>query len=334
MTSLLEATSLNTSFSFLSPGLQLAVDSTSLGAAKTCFRLYYYTIILGWQPKDLSPHLTFGLLVHSGRERYYHAKAKGQEHEEALRGVVAWVLEETWNKTLSRPWISDHPVKNRLTLLRTLVWYLDQYGPSDGLETVILASGKPAVELSFEFDSGYSTQDGEDIQLCGHLDRIARLAGTGQTYIDDTKTTQYTLSSSWFNKFTPNSQFSLYCIAGKVVWKEPIQGLIIDGVQVAAGFSRFGRELIPRPPEVLDEWMTATGKWLQMLEQCALDGQRAEAAGRDASEGWPMNEASCDKYGGCQFQPICGRAPKAREIWLQAGFRRRVWDPLQRRGDI
>ena len=32
--------------------IQYALDSTSLGNFKTCPRLYYYTNILGWQPKE------------------------------------------------------------------------------------------------------------------------------------------------------------------------------------------------------------------------------------------------------------------------------------------
>lgn len=331
-----EATASNASFSSVSPGVQLAVDSHSLGAAKTCFRLYYYSIVLGYQPRETSPHLTFGLLLHAGREQYYHAKAEGQHHEEALRKTLEWALAATWNPTLCRPWISDHPEKNRLSLLRTLVWYLDKYGDQDALKTIILqagpSAGLPAVELMFRFGSGLSTSDGEEVQFCGYLDRLASL--NDQVYIDDLKTTRYALSTSWFQSFTPYNQFSMYCLAGQVVWKEPVQGLILDGCQIGATFSRFERQLVPRPKEVLDEWVGSTARWLRMLEVCALEGQRLEACGREAVEAWPMNEASCGNYGGCQFRGICSRAPKARQVWLDGGFRRRVWDPTKARGDI
>jgi hypothetical protein len=336
MLSIAEATTDNNAFSRRSPGLQIAIDSHSLGAAKTCFRLYYYTIILGYQPREQSPHLTFGLLLHKGREVYYHVKASGQGHEDSLLATIEWALDATWNDALRRPWISDHPEKNRLSLLRTLVWYLDKYGANDPLETVILqagpSAGKPAVELMFRFDSGLETASGEEIQFCGYLDRLARL--NDQVYIDDLKTTRYALSTSWFNSFTPYNQFSMYCLAGQVVWKEPVQGLILDGAQIGATFSRFERQLVPRPPEVLDEWVGSTARWLRMLEACAEEGQRLEATGGAVEEAWPMNESSCGNYGGCQFRGICSKAPKARQTWLDAGFRRRVWDPTVARGDI
>lgn len=329
---LLEATQDNSSFSRVSPGLQLAVDSHSLGQFKACPRLYYYSIILGYQPRELSVHLQFGLLMHSSLERYHHAKAKGQDHDSALQEALVWLLSETWNRQLRRPWQSDHKVKNRFSLVRTLVWYLDQFA-DDPLQTVILASGKPAVELSFRFESGFaSRQDGEPFVLCGHLDRLAKLNGV--PYIPDFKTTLYTLTPSWFEKFTPGNQFSMYCLAGQIVWSEPIQGLIVDGAQIAVGFSRFERSLVPRPQPVLDEWLADTGRWLARMEACALEGQRLEALGRDPAQAWSLNDMSCDRYGGCQFRSIDAKAPASREKWLASDFHRRVWDPLQRRGDI
>lgn len=329
--SLTEATAGNSSFSRVSPGLQLAVDSHSLGQFKACPRLYYYSVVLGYQPRELSVHLQFGLLMHSGLERYHHAKAAGQGHNDALASALGWLLAETWNTRLRRPWQSDHAIKHRGTLIRTLVWYLDQF-EEDPLETVILASGKPAVELSFRFESGFQSHDGEPFVLCGHLDRLARLNGV--PYIPDFKTTLYTLTSSWFEKFTPGNQFSMYCLAGQVVWSEPVQGLIVDGAQIAQGFSRFERALVPRPQTVLDEWLADTGRWLARMEACALEGQRREALGLDPAEAWSLNDTSCDRYGGCQFRSIDSKAPASRQRWLEQDFHRRVWDPLQARGDI
>src|SRR6266566_3979491 len=118
----------NSSFSPILPTLQLAIDSTSLGEAKTCFRRYYYTIRLGYIPRQTSVHLTFGLLLHAGREQYYHALA-GQipgrpigDHTEAVDHAIDWALRATWLPASSdqpgRPWISGDPNKNRFTLIR------------------------------------------------------------------------------------------------------------------------------------------------------------------------------------------------------------------------
>ena len=318
---LLQTTAHNRSFSRTIPGSQTAIDSTSLGTFKVCPRMYYYSVIQGWTPREQSVHLTFGLLVHQGLERYDHAVAKGSDHSEALRTTVRWVLEATWNKPLARPWISNDPNKNRVTLIRSLIWYLDQFGPNDSLQTITLTNGKPAVELSFSFDIGWTTPSGgEAVIACGHLDRLAMFAG--EPVIADRKTTKGALSPSWFNKFSPGNQFSMYTLAGRLAFDLPVRKLVVDGMQVLVGGTRFQRGLVIRTDGQVEEWLSEAHWWLGQMDDCVVRQQ------------WPMNDRSCDQYGGCAFREVCARPAGAREQWLAATFTRRTWDPLERRGDI
>lgn len=311
---------INSSFSQLSPGLQLAVDSTSLGSFKTCPRKYYYEIVQGWQPRQPSVHLQFGIWFHEGCELYDRAKAEGQGHEEALYTALRSILVKTWNKQLNRPWTSDHPVKNRLTLIRTLVWYLDEFGPNDSLQTIILDNGRPAVELSFRVPLGIKTPDGEDYLLCGHLDRLAMLGG--DPYLVDKKTTGGTLGAHFFAEFSPNNQMATYDVAGQIAYSVEIKGIIIDAVEVKAGFSRFQRHPIPRHASQREEWWSELPWWLGQMAQCAQ------------VQVWPMNDKSCGQYGGCPFRQVCAKPPASREIWLRAEYVKRIWDPLVVRGDV
>lgn len=306
----------NLSFSGLH---QIAWDSTSMGALKTCPQLYFYTIVQGWAPRAESVHLTFGLIFHAAIERYDHALAEGQSHEDATLIALAYTLETTWNKALGRPWLSDDKYKNRWTLVRTVVWYLDQF-QNDPLETIILTNGRPAVELSARAQIGYVTAEGQPYLLCGHLDRLATLQG--DTFIVDKKTSKSTLTPSFFEKFSPDNQFSTYATLARIAYATPVKGLIVDAAQVAIDFSRFGRQLIPRPEEVLDEWLVDLGWWLRQAEDFAKAGY------------WPKNDKSCNQYGGCPFREICSKSPVVREQWLEMGFVRRRWDPLVARGDI
>lgn len=311
----------NTSFSQILPGLQLAVDSTSLGEAKTCDRKYYYSIIMGYQPKMRSFHLTFGLLYHGALERYDHKKFEGLSHDDAVDFSIDWVLKQTWNTELNRPWVSGDSNKNRYTLIRTVIDYLDKFGENDVLETIRLADGKPAVELSFSFYAGVTSKvTGEPFTLCGHLDRLALM--NGAAYISDRKTTSHTISTQWFAQFTPHNQFSLYTLAGQVMYKQPVKGLVVDGAQIAVGFSRFERGLVTRDAEQLKEWHRDTVLTLERMEHNALNNY------------WPQNDASCGNYGGCPFRTVCSKTPGSRQLWLDAEFTQRTWDPLQRRGDI
>lgn len=308
----------NSSFSTITPGFQWAIDSTSLGEAKLCPKKYHYSIVQGLQPKAESPHLRFGLLLHEGRERYerLHQQQPLLSHDELLDAILDWALRETWDQRLGRPWLSGHNVKNRQTLIQTLVWYLDAMAQGDNLETLILANGKPAVELSFRFDSGLVI-GGENIILCGHLDRLAELSG--QRFVSDIKTSSSELSPRWLAQFTPGNQFSLYSIAARVAFDEPVKGLIVDGVQVGVGFARFARHIVPRDEATLEEWLEDAGYWIGQMHQWAREAR------------WPRNDKACDLYGGCPFRSVCSKSPASRERELALNFIPRVWDPLKTR---
>jgi len=308
----------NGAFSKITPGLQTYWDSTSLSALKKCPRFYQLSIVEGWALRTESVHLTFGTLYHSGIERYDHARALGEDHDSAVSLAVQYLLEKTWDSKLGRPWTSDDKNKNRLTLVRSVVWYLDQFSP-DPFSTVILANGKPAVELSFKFDSGLKIGHGESVYLCGHLDRVAKLED--DIYILDKKTTKSTLGQDFFDKFTPDNQMSLYTFAGKVVYELPIKGIIVDGAQIAVTFSRFLRGTVQRTDSQLEEWFQDLKWWLAQAEAYAQGNH------------WPMNEQSCGNYGGCAFREICSKSPSVREKWKEALMHRRVWDPTVARGN-
>lgn len=305
----------NSSFSLQLPTLQLAVDSTSLGAYKACPRYYQLSIVQGWSPRATSPHLTFGILLHKAREVYEHLKVKGCDHDEALGHTVHMLMKATWERALKRPWISEHPAKNRLSLIRTVVWYLDEFGKNDPIETLILANGLPALELSFRFDSGYiSCVTGEPILFCGHIDRIGSLGD--EFYIPDIKTTTSSLSPFFFASFEPHNQFSLYNLAGGVAFNVETRGVILDAIQVGAGFSRHQRKLISRSPVQNQDWLGQQRFWLDAMSRSADEGM------------YPMNEASCGMYGGCRFRSVCSKPMRAQEQWLNLEFTKRIWDPL------
>lgn len=292
-----------------------------MGAFKECPRKYFYTIIQGYIPKGESVHLTFGLWYHAALERYDHGKAEGLNHDDAARAAIRYALRVSWNRTLGRPWLSEDPNKNRLTLVRSIVWYLEQFR-DDPAETIILANGKPAVELSFRFSTSYHAPDGQPFMMCGHLDRVA--AFVGEKYIFDRKTTKGQLNERFFAGFNPSNQISTYAFAGKIVYSIPISGVIIDGAQILVGSTRFHREPIARTDQQLEEWYQEWGMYISYATEMADAGY------------WPMNDKSCGNYGGCPFIPICGKDPSVRLRWLndKSRFHRRIWDPLVARGDV
>lgn len=310
--------------------IQYAWDSTSLGWLKECPRKYQYHMIEGWVGKGESVHLRFGIWYHSALELYDRLCINGATHEDSLLDVVLWLLKETWID--GKPWTSDHASKTRENLVRSVVWYVEHF-KDDPAKTVVLANGKPAVELSFRMElnwgPGYKAgSDGkienvyldeprQPYMLSGHLDRLVTFADG--TYVMDRKTSSSTLGNYYFDQYDPDNQMTLYSLAAKVIYQTPVKGVIIDAVQVAVGFSQFKRGFTYRTDGQMEEWLGDLRSWFIQAEGYATAGY------------WPMNDKSCHKYGGCVFRKICSKDPSVREKFLETDFVRRHWNPLEAR---
>jgi hypothetical protein len=319
----------NPSFSSLLPTLQLAHDSTSIGEEKLCWQRYKYSIIDGYETRDTNVHFYFGHEFHHSREYYYHLRASGLSYKDSVHEVVKDLLIRTWDKKLGRPWPSDDLYKNRGTLLRSVIWYFAQF-EHDNLETLILPSGKPAVELHFDIDIGYiSRLTGEPFRLVGHIDRLALLRDS--PVIEDCKTTKFQITQSFFDRFNPDNQVSTYLVGGNSFLGQstPVLSMIIDAAQILVNSTKFQRGIVCRTPAQLDEWVKDLFVKFEELER------------RVESNHWPLNDKACGlphtdpKTGetryGCPFRDVCSADPSMRELLLKANFSHRVWNPAEPR---
>lgn len=321
--------------------IQYAWDSTSLGYLKRCPRFYQYVMIEGWQPKDESLHLRFGQEVHSCFEDFDRALAEGCEFPTAFRIAIHNLVKRTEGWDVDRE-TKAGKYKNRDSLIRTCIDYLDNFR-QDTAEPYILEDGRPAVELSFRFelDWGPASQyrsvherdwdaadrdeehnaEAQPYLLCGHLDKVVTYSG--HLFVMDRKTTTKTLGSYYFNQFEPDNQMTLYTLASRIILNAPIRGVIIDGIQILVDSTRFDRSITYRTPDQLEEWLGDLRYWLTQAEAYATDGY------------WPMNDTSCDKYGGCQFRDICSKSPSSRPMFMKSSFiqveESERWNPMKPR---
>lgn len=301
--------------SFDTDGVQFAWDSTSLKIAQECLYKYKLKMLEGWTPKRTSVHLLFGGWYAKALETYHVLIARGMEHEDAVLDVVHDTLKATWEypeegeEGEGQPWTSDHNAKTRENLIRTIVWYLEQF-KDDPCKTVILSTGEAAVEHSFRLDAE------QGIVLSGHLDRLVEYGG--KVYVQDQKTSGNTISPSYFRQYDTDDQMSLYSLAGKTVFGVPVKGVMIDAAQIAVGFSRFERGFTFRDEASLNEWYDGAMSHILVARQATRD------------EYFPMNRTSCNNYGGCQYREICGKSPASRMNFLKGDFvQGKRWDPLE-----
>lgn len=299
-------------------GTFFAWDSTMLKAAEKCPRYFQYKMIEGWQPVRKSVHLVFGGHYAKALERYHRLRAEGNSLDDALESVILDCLRETWEICGSRdgvpigkPWDSMDNTKTRETLIRSIIWYIDEFA-NDSLRTVILPDGKAAAELSFTLAVD------DDIVICGHLDRLCEQGG--DAYVADNKTTSSVITQRYFDQYSPDTQMSLYTFAGHAIYKLPVKGVVIDAAQVLVGGTRFERGFTFRTQEQLDEWYNGIMELIYRMNEYVTAGN------------FPMNPSSCGNYGGCEFRHVCSKNPAQREAFLKADFNRSsVWNPLERR---
>jgi hypothetical protein len=296
-----------------------AWDSTMLKAAEKCPRYFQYTMMEGWKPFRKSVHLIFGGHYAKALERYHRMRAEGMDLDTALESVILFALQETWEVVGSRdgvpigkPWDSMDSNKTRETLIRSIIWYIDEFS-DDSFETVILPDGKAAAELSFTLAVD------DDILLCGHLDRLCRQGD--DIYVSDNKTSGSVINARFFNNFSPDTQMSLYTFAGHAIYSIPVKGVVIDAAQILVGGTRFERGFTFRTKEQLDEWYESIMLLIKYMNSFIRAGKPL-----------PMNPASCGNYGGCEFHAVCSKSPQQREVYLKADFTRNTaWNPLERR---
>ncbi len=296
--------------------IQLAWDSTSLGYLKTCPRLYQYTMIEGWSTKDESVHLRFGIEYHAAFQDYDLSRAAGIDHRESVHDVIRELLIRTAD------FEPDHKTKTRESLVRSVIWYLDQHR-DDPAKTLILSDGSPAVEQSFRFELNFGPAANLKAQymLCGHLDCVVTY--NSELFVKDYKTSSIAPSPYYFAQFEPSNQMTLYSLAGKMVLDAPIRGVIIDAAKIGDGVTEFGRGFTFRTPDQLEEWLADLKFWLVLAEQYAI------------AEHWPQNDTACDKFGGCRFREICSKSPSVRGRFLEGNFIKlkesERWNPLKTR---
>ena len=308
------------------PRWQVVFDSTSLGWLKSCPALYRYQMIEHWRLKSTNVHLMFGQLYAKGCELYGRYKAKGMDHNTATREMVRQILmlagtrdeEGVWHHWDPPPDHRDANIKNRYTLIRSLVWNVEDRLGSP-LQIATLSDGKAAVELSFEFPAFEIA--GETISLAGHLDSIVENIHTKERWVSDDKTTKSALNAQYWQQWSPSNQMSLYSVAGRVVAAKPLNGVLVRAAQLMVEGTRFATQQVTRSPQVLEEWLEDTEWWVHKAREFAVNDR------------WPRNDSHCGNFGGCAFQKVCSRIPTHRPAWLRDDFNKVVWNPSESRGD-
>jgi hypothetical protein len=208
------------------------------------------------------------------------------------------------------------PAKNRHSLLRLLVWYMEEQ-PEElvaGLHPVAFPDGRPAVELSGRVPLGLTSRYGDEYILTYNIDYIGQFGD--ETWIVDNKTTTKALDGRFKSGYSPHYQLDTYDLIASVVFPElDVAGVLIDAAQVSTGGAQFARFGIWYTEAQREEHLQDIRYWVGLAEKFAADDY------------WPMNKRNCWL---CPFSGVCNKEPQMRVHELRDKFTQgEPWNPLQ-----
>lgn len=288
------------------------VDSTILGAFRSCPQKFFRTYVQHWKPIDQSVHLVAGGAFASGIEAAraaFYVDGASQADAEAA-GLLALI------KHYGDFECPADSAKSVERMCGALEFYFASYPlGADGATPITLASGRRGIEFSFaEPLSVRHPVTGNPILYTGRSDMIAERAGG--IYVYDEKTTS-SLGASWGRQWEMRSQFTGY------IWAAQRQGIAANGAIVR------GVSILKTKYDTLEvpTYRTAyeVGRWEKQVERDLLRMIQCWEEGY-----WDWNlDGACTDYGGCSLTRVCKSS--APEGFLPVYFQQKVWDPLARK---
>lgn len=294
------------------PPFPSAIDSTMLKTFRECPKKFEYEYLHHWKSRGSNIHLHAGKAFASALEeiRRSYFENKMTPEESLQRGAGALIKAYG---TFEEPHDTAKTLPRMLGALEFYfqTWPLD----TDPLRPHEWAPGKFGIEFSFASPLPFDNPEtNEPVIYTGRSDMLAEMDGA--LYIEDDKTTSQ-LGASWVNQWDMRSQFTGYSWAARNVAGIPVQGTFVRGISILKTKYDKAQVITYRKPWEVDRWLT----------QVLHDLDRMKQAWESGYFDWNLDEA-CNSYGGCLFRRVC--TSPTPDLWLEADYERRVWDPLAR----
>lgn len=297
------------------PPFPEVIDSTMIGAFRSCPRRMYLEFVEHWKPKSQSIHLHAGAAYASALEAARIAFYVDGASQEDATALGLGVLMKEYGNFVCPP----DSAKSLERMCGAFEFYMEQYPmTSDAAVPVSLASGARGIEFAFAEPIDFiHPETGNPILYVGRMDMICDYAGGRYGY--DDKTTS-ALGATWSKQWDLRSQFTGYCWgAGKAGLA--LNGFLVRGVSILKTKYDTQQALTYRPQWMIDRWYT------QLLRDLAAMREMWESGYWDFSL-----DHACTEYSGCIFRQVCLAADP--QPWLETAFERRRWNPVTRQEEL
>ena len=277
------------------------LDHTAIITAKTCFRKYFYRMVLGARSRETPGYIAFGSVYHIFREVLERQFMEGKPASECLDSAMT-IAAEKWQKMGGDPPVGtdfDYLTGERL-LKACLVAF--EYWQKEKL-------AKRIEVIAVEQEFVVTMSDGKT-QTGGRADQIVKW--NGKLWGRDFKATSK--NSGWYQRLLePNDQISRYTLGEGLLCGEPVQGQLVE---LMYNTRKEGPKIIPliatRTQAQIAEWEKEQIFFVGLLDKM-----------READV-WPACESHCPY---CEFHSVCKKATeRAMSDTLRQHFTFKRWD--------
>lgn len=270
----------------------------------------------------------FGIAMHSGIEHYRKAKMEGKNFDQALV-IGAGHLLKAYKDNMPSESQSEVLQDDKRSLdnaLRIYEGYCKHYEPMGYKFHYVEVPFALYLGKIDSFDTNnVNKKIQKDLIYVGIIDAVLEMHDA--LYVNDLKTTAWSISDSWLEGFRMDQGLCGYTIAAREILGVNTQHALVHGiwVQKEAKTARakpldeyFQSKEIHWPEDIINEWHRNTILTATRIEKARLDNQ------------WQMDWGqNCGAFGGCEYRKLCSAPLGFRQRMIDLEYRRAIWSPLE-----
>jgi hypothetical protein len=265
----------------------------------------------------------FGISMHTGIEFFRRSKMAGESFTSALSTGKAALI-EAYNRNMPSENLQEVMVDDKRSLpnaLRIYDGYCKHYEP--------FGYTFHYIEIPFALYIGQISGDvpggTKDVIYVGIIDAV--LEHRARVYVNDLKTTGWTLNENWLEGFRMDQGLIGYTVAAKELLGVDTQYALVHGIWVQKEPKTdkakkiddyFKSKEIYWQDEQLREWHRHTLLTAQRIEERRADGE------------WTMDFGqNCGAFGGCSYRALCAAPLGFRHRLIELDYEQAFWTPLE-----
>ena len=298
------------------PNVPRVWSASSLRTFQECPRKFELQYVEGWTPRGVGNlDFLFGQTVHYGLFHLIDTLCRDPQRD--VDAALDHAIYKAVNlQDLPPPIRQTQAGKTYLGVVRSLVWYADQYNLQREADQILWIANKPALELPFRFNLPRISPDGEPYSVRGYIDALRRTALGHAVW--DYKTTKTSITDWYLAKFELDIQNTIYSAGVMTLTAEPFTEFWVDVLGVGPQVINFSRNSYPLHEENLNENLRDVD---ELIHRAEIYAER---------EYYPKNTTACTF---CDFRDACKSKPNVRFLKLSSDFVERRREFVDTRGE-